>query len=496
MAGLALDLFERQAEAFLRSRVLSEWLFLSGQRPGRSLLKLYDEDFPNFTSTDLWADLQAATPEDPRQLQRLSWLLGSAYVEGRTREFAVRESRVEAGSQVTFEDEELPWREAPARWPLVADVPRRHELEDAWRAVFRAELNPSLERWQEAMRAQLPSLGAADWVAFWSHLRGIDVAQPAQLANIVLQTTADVYGHGLGVYLSQLDLPLDDSWQSDADWAFRASRFDAVFPERNRMPLLIRTFRDLGIELTEQTSIHLEYGSLPGVHVLALDVPGDVHVMQRLVGGWQDYANSLRGIGMAQHVVHTDPSLRFWERWLGDDTASLAYGSLFAGLLHDRTWLAARLDYLASDDFLVIGQLARLYRLRRTAARAVYEQRLWQSEPGASLAATYEEVLTAATRVRHFSDEYLTVLLESPWSTLRSAVELRAEVFAAQVRAFLKREFDEEWWRSNRAARFIKDELWRPGKRHSAEDLLGFMGFEGFDPAILAAEFEEVLRPL
>jgi len=26
--------------------------------------------------------------------------------------------------------------------------------------------------------------------------------------------------------------------------------------------------------------------------------------------------------------------------------------------------------------------------------------------------------------------------------------------------------------------------------------LLGFMGFEGFDPAILATEFEEVLRPL
>ena len=72
-----------------------------------------------------------------------------------------------------------------------------------------------------------------------------------------------------------------------------------------------------------------------------------------------------------------------------------------------------------------------------------------------------------------------------------------AEVFAAQLRAYLRREFDEEWWRSSRAASFIKDELWRPGRRHTAEEILGFMGYaEGFDPAILAAEFEEVLRPI
>ena len=77
-----------------------------------------------------------------------------------------------------------------------------------------------------------------------------------------------------------------------------------------------------------------------------------------------------------------------------------------------------------------------------------------------------------------------------------SAVWVRAEVFAAQVRAYLRREFDEEWWRSARAARFINEELWQPGTRHTAEELLGFMGFEGFDPVVLATEFETVLRPL
>jgi len=262
------------------------------------------------------------------------------------------------------------------------------------------------------------------------------------------------------------------------------------------MPTLIRAWRDLGLELTDQTSLHLEYVRLPGLHVLPLEVPNEVRVLQRLVGGWQDYAGALRGLGSAQHLVSTDPSLGFRERWLGDETPTLGYGLLMESLVRDKTWLATRLDYPASDDFRAIAHLAWLYRIRRVAATVLYESRLWAAEPGGSMAADFEETLTAATRIRHFPDEYLLGVLDSPWSTLHAAVQLRAELFAAQLRTFLQREFDEEYWRSNRAAHFIMDELWRPGRRHSADDLLGFMGSEGLDPSILAAEFEAVLRPL
>jgi hypothetical protein len=262
------------------------------------------------------------------------------------------------------------------------------------------------------------------------------------------------------------------------------------------MPTLIRVFRDLGIELEEQANVRLEDGTLSDVQCLPLDIPHEIYVVLRLIGGWLDLSRSMLGLGMAEHLANIDASLRVWQRWLGDDTPTLGYGMLLEGLLRDKTWLASRLDYLASDDFRVIAQLAWLYRLRAAAATALYEQRLWQAEPGASLAADFEQSLSQATRVRHFGEEYLGVLLDAPWSTLRAAISLRAEVFTAQVRAYLQREFDEEWWRSNRAARFIKDELWRPGRRHSAEELLGFMGYEGFDPTILTTEFQEVLRPL
>jgi hypothetical protein len=494
--GLALERFETQAEAFLQARAWREHQFRSGSRPGRGLVSLYDTDFPDLTSTDLWADLQAATPEEPDQLPRLSAMLAAAHLEGHTRDFAVRVTRVEAEATVVLQDETLPWREAPARWPLLLDVPRRHELEEAWRGVLRNDITPVLERWQEALRAELVPLGSDDWLTFWSGLLGIDPKLVDGLSHSLLQDTAGVYGHGLGVYLGQLELPIDDVWKVDVDWAFRAPRFDAVFPERLRMPALIRAMRDLGIELEEQTEIRLEPGVEVGVSDLALEIPADTRVLVRLVGGWQDLARSLSGVGFAEHLAHADGSLRVWERWLGDRAPTIGYGYLFESLLRDPNWLAQRVEYAASEDFRVITYLEWLYRVRRVAALATYEQRLWQAEPGGSMAADFEEALSTATRVHHFRDEYLGLLLQSPWSTLESAIRLRAEVFAAQVRLFLKQEFDEEWWRSSRAAHFIKDELWRPARRHSADELLGYMGFKGFDPGILIAEFVEVLQPL
>jgi hypothetical protein len=220
-------------------------------------------------------------------------------------------------------------------------------------------------------------------------------------------------------------------------------------------------------------------------------------VLLRLGGGYQDYLRSLRGLGMAQHGLHTDPTLPFWQRWLGDPTPTLAYGLLLEGVALERPWLLRHFEYEASDDFRVIGHLAWLFRVRRLAAEALYEQQLWQSEPGSSLAADFEVRMSEALRVRYFGDEYLLPLSDAPWSTLRSATRLRAEVFAAHVRAYLVREFDEEWWRSPRAANFIVQELWRIGRRYSAEELLGFMGYvEGFDAGILWSRFAEVLAPL
>ncbi len=496
MPAFALEAFERRAEALAQARAWREWQYQAGLRPGRSLVGLYEEDFPEVTSTELWADVQDAAAEDPRQKLALSGLLAAANLEARTRSLAVEAANWAARTSVRFEDEDIAWREAPARWVLIGDVPRRHALAESYRTALDTELNPVLARWHEALRQALPTLSNQEWLPFWAEVHGLDLEQTARLANTVLDHSKDVYGHAMGIYLSQVGLPIDDAWQADVDWAFRAARFDTFFSERQRMPTLVRTFGDLGIDVRTQSALALEISPRPGVWSGAVDVPREVHVLQRLVGGYQDYLRSLRGIGMAQHAIHTDASVPFWQRWLGDEAPTLGYGLLLEGLGRDRAWLAAHLEFGASDDYRIISHLAWLFRMRRSAAQALYEQQLWRDDPGGALAADFEVLLSEALRVHAFPDEALLLVRDQPWSVLRPATKLRAEVFAAQLRAFLKREYDEEWWRNGRAARFLVQELWRPGRRHTAEELLGFMGYEDFDAGILWAELAEVLSPL
>lgn len=498
--GFAVERFERQAEAYVQARSWHRWQDLAGLRSGVSLAELYDEDFPDFTSVELFADVQGAQIEDPRQQRSLLALLAGAMLEGRTVDSAEKASAFAARAPVDLGDDRVSWRAAPARWARLPETPRRHQLQEAWRDELRNRAGALLERWQtDLLEIAAVRLSVADLVDFWDTQRGMGLAEGQRLADSLLASTGDVYGHVLAVYLAQLELPIDDIWRSDLDWAFRAVQFDTHFPARRLLPTMAGTLRDLGVDLTDQPSVRLDVdgrqSKARGAACVAVGIPEEIHVLVQQVGGYQDYQRTLRGIGMAQHLAHTDRSLPFASRWLGDETPTLAYGLLLARLVLDPVWLRDRMEFTSVEDFRVVAHLAWLSRVRATAARLGFETRFWRSgaESG-GMGAEFADAMASAQRLHAFSGEHLTLLLEAPWSTLRSATWLRAEVFAAQLAAYLRREFDAEWWRDPRAARLLVQELWRPGRRHTAEELLGFMGYEGFDAAVLRQEIGEVLN--
>jgi hypothetical protein len=500
VASLVLERFEQQAEAFARARAVRKLRYLAGLWPGLHLAPLYEDDFPAFTSRDFYADLYDAPAEDGKQKHFLQAFLAAAHVEGRTRDFAERVATFEARSVVQYATEEIAWRSAPVRWSVVTETTLRHDLNAAWRAEVRVGLNRVLQHWQEALLGAAAPLGGEDWLTFWDGLRGLRLTEMTRLAESLLSMSAGPYRHALQAYFSLLGLPIDDAWGADAEWAFRARHLDPYFPSADFMPMAVGTLRDVGVELEEQQGIRLDLEERPtkraGVRCVATDVPREVHVVCRLVGGYQDYQRLLRGLGQAQHISQTDSSFPFAYRWLGDDATMLAYGLLLEGLTLDRGWLRDRLRLEANDDYCVIAHLARLYRLRRAAAMLLYEQRLWKANGAGGVAADYSDTMSGALYVRHFPEESLSPLVGGPWQTLRSAMQLRAEVFAAQLRAYLRREFDEEWYRNRRAGRFLVHELWRPGRLYTADELLRFMGYEGFDVSILWHETAEVLSTL
>jgi hypothetical protein len=68
-----------------------------------------------------------------------------------------------------------------------------------------------------------------------------------------------------------------------------------------------------------------------------------------------------------------------------------------------------------------------------------------------------------------------------------SADYLRAWIRSAQLRAYLRREVGEDWWRSTGTGEILRG-LFAEGTRPSSEDIAGRLGFDPLDTAPLVAE--------
>ena len=147
--------------------------------------------------------------------------------------------------------------------------------------------------------------------------------------------------------------------------------------------------RDLGIELEEQTS-PAGAGIEAGVACLPLEVPADTRVLCDWSAAgrtWRERCAASDGASTWRTPI---PPARLGTL-VGRQRADARLRLLLEGLLRDPNWLTQRMEYVASEDFRVITHLEWLYRVRRVAALAAVRARLWQAEPGASMAADFEE---------------------------------------------------------------------------------------------------------
>ncbi len=92
-------------------------------------------------------------------------------------------------------------------------------------------------------------------------------------------------------------------------------------------------------------------------------------------------------------------------------------------------------------------------------------------------------LLTAATGLRYDARGYLSDMDAGFYS----ADYLRAWIRSAQLRAYLRREVGDDWWRSGATGEFLRG-LFAEGTRPSTEDIAGRLGFEPLDTAPLVAE--------
>ena len=399
----------------------------------------------------------------------------------------------ELAARVDFRGEELPLRNASARMSTLAGYDEREELGPAVFDVSALLNDERLElvRASETLRAELS--GEADPVARNQAEKQISLRELAEALAAVADGAGAAYDELRERWLDRLlghgRAPRPSSYH--AAYLFRLTPLADVYTKERATAICLETLRELGCDLEADGNIRTDLEDRPQKAtrpaVIASDPPTVVHLITRPQGGLQDYQDFLHEAGHALHYAGCDPALPYTFRALARDYAlTEIYSYIVQSIAREPGWHAGHfgLSEAAAAENAEAASFLDAFMFRRYLAKLRFELDFWSrfGEDGGT-SGGYAEELTAATGLEYRSDRYLADMD----SGFYSADYLRAWIRSAQLRAYLRAQVGEDWWRRPETGAFLR-ELFREGQRPSNEEVAGRIGFDPLDVGPLLAE--------
>jgi hypothetical protein len=475
---MAVDLsaYRSEAEQFLEHIDREYYLHLSGRKAELELASIYERHGTLFAREAVEALRELAGEAEGEERRRRRYLLHFA-LDGllgeATRAEAEESARLEATLEVSVDGSAVPYRQVPVEQANEADGSRREALELASRSLLAERLNPIHREALERSHSLCRELGWSSYADAYAELRGLDFGRLEALTTGVLAETEATYAPTVDPELRRAGLGLlGELRRSDIPRFFRAPELDAGFPAEGLVSSFARTMAGLGIELDEQTNVHLDTEPRPTKSPRAfcspLKVPDEIYLVIAPVGGREDYAALFHEGGHTEHYAHVEPELPFEFRYLGDNAVTESFAFLMDHLTEDEVWLR---EMLGADPEPVVShsRAVELIMLRRYCAKLGYELDLHGTDPDlAAMPERYAQRLSDATRVPWPGENWVSDVDAGFYV----ACYLRAWALEAQWRRALRERFGERWFERREAGEWLQ-ELWAQGQRLSAEELAG-----------------------
>jgi Zn-dependent oligopeptidase len=208
-----------------------------------------------------------------------------------------------------------------------------------------------------------------------------------------------------------------------------------------------------------------------------IDVPNDIRLSIKPIGGFDDYSALFHEMGHGEHYANTkENAMEF--KYLGEPTVTENFAFLSEYLLSNQAWLRTHttMPTAVEKDFLRFQAFHRLYFIRRYSAKFLYELQLHSAiaHPESLYAALQSKALEFR-EVPSDAKRYLTDLDAFYYA----ASYLRAWYLEAQLNAKLTRDYGVNWFENPAAGQYLRS-LWSNGDRYDGNDLVQMIG----DPAI------------
>jgi hypothetical protein len=488
--------FEKRLDAFLQDRSEEARAVRVGEKETSEQAAIVARYADLFTreQLDVLREAEAAASDDGREsVARLRLTCQEGIV---TRELAEREDELEnalLAARVSWDGEELPLRSAQAQLALEADYGRRDGLGRAVLDVSSA-LNPerrALLADRHALEAEVT--GIENPVARNEDEKGVALRPILDAVDTARVESTPSFTPSRERWLDRLLGPDRDETPSHAHvaWIRRLSPLEATYTKERSVEVCLATLRGIGFDLDAEEGIRPDLEDRPQKSpracVIAADPPRVVHLITRAQGGLHDYEAFLHEAGHALHYAGCDPTLPLSFRRLSRDHAlTEIYSFLLDSIALEPRWHAEHfaLSDTEAHENAEGARFSNALLFRRYSAKLGFELDFWTRFPSdGGTPDGYEERLTAATGIHYPAANHLADMDAGFYS----ADYLRAWVRSAQLRAYLRREVGEDWWRREGTGELLRG-LFREGTQPTTEEIAVRIGVDPLDTAPLVAE--------
>jgi len=452
-----------------------------------------------FTGDNI-ALVRRAEAEEPDSLQkkRLRYFLRYLTTEFINKEVAPLTDRVsnyEASAVVNVEGTSIPYRQVGT---LMAN-----ERRQSVRALLYQAQNPVLDSLTTMLRLieeatlrltrdlDYPSYGAMAGILKEFSLEGFRAT-----AEQTLAATDSLYRALLSEMVRRyLGSDLKTFYVYDLARLFHNSQFDKYFTGASLLNVLNSTYSGMGIDIPAMKNLSIDTvgraGKSPRAVCYPIDVPTDIRLSIKPIGGWNDFSALFHEIGHALHYAGTrENSFEF--KYAGEPTVTETYAFLSEYILANQAWLRIRklMPTPILKDFVRFQAFHRLFFVRRYCAKFLYELQLHSgvSRPDS----LYTALQTAAIGTQQTSSDAKRYLADVD-AFYYSAGYLRAWFLESQLNEKLTREYGVNWFEHPRAGEYLRS-LWAFGDRLNGDEFLRSLGYASISPVAWLAEIKDMLR--
>ena len=448
------------------------------------------------TAADLFSKenialVKGAGAAEPDSLQRRRlWMLRryltTEFLGMRAARLTDSISNIEAAASVTVDGARVPFRRIAA---MIANEPsgkRRALLYAAADSVI-SVLTGIHRSVIEGYRRDAAELGFASYTSMAEELKEFSLTGLAVEAESLLAATEADYRTLLGELVPQrLRMPVSDFRRCDVAALLRSREFDPYFTKDAMMEALASTWRGMGIDLDTLRTLQIDADDRatknPRAACFAVDIPNDIRLTIKPIGGFQDYSALFHEMGHALHyALTTENAVEF--RYMGEYSVTETYAFLSEYILVNQAWLRLKSGMPTSTlkDFVRSQAFVRLYMVRRYAAKVLYEIGLYGGHPQPD--SLYEALQARAACTRPHPSDRLRYLVDID-PLFYSATYFRAWLLEGHLSGHLSRTFGMNWFETPRAGEFLRG-LWAQGDRITAPDLARAAGAETITAAAL-----------